>query len=398
MKNFTAMYIPYLKPDFRDEFELHLSKTRAGMKRGQSLLIAGNSNIFYLSGCVFRGYVYITAETVIFFVIRPMNVDEAPEVVYIHKPENIPGWLDEHGLGLPSEIGLEYDNLSYSETERLMKAFSESKPFDCSSIMREARMVKTDYEIAEMRKDGLHQAAVYKNIPHLYLEDMTDVEFQIEIERALRREGCLGFVRTSGRNMEINLGSVIAGENADNPGPYDFAMGGAGTDPSLPVGADGSIMHPGTAVMVDMNGSFNGYQTDMTRVWKIGDLPELAYKAHDCSIEILHTLEKIALPGVECSELYSRALSIVKEHGLEDYFMGHRQHAAFIGHGVGIELNEQPVVTPRSHQKLMENMTIALEPKFVIPKVGAVGIENTYRVTADGLESLTIFPERIQEI
>ena len=78
--------------------------------------------------------------------------------------------------------------------------------------------------------------------------------------------------------------------------------------------------------------------------------------------------------------------------------MGHRQQASFIGHGVGIELNEMPVVTARSKDHLLENMTIALEPKFVIPHVGAVGIENTYVVTSEGLRPLTVFPDEIQEL
>ena len=150
--------------------------------------------------------------------------------------------------------------------------------------------------------------------------------------------------------------------------------------------------------MVDMNGGFNGYQSDMTRVWRIGDIPELAYKAHECSRAILRRLEQIGSPGFAVSALYEEAMKIVEAEKLADYFMGHIQKAGFIGHGVGIELNEQPAITPRSRESLLENMTIALEPKFVIPGVGAVGVENTYIVTADGLRSITPFPEEIQEL
>lgn len=198
--------------------------------------------------------------------------------------------------------------------------------------------------------------------------------------------------------MELNLGSVISGENADTPSPYDFAMGGEGTDPSLPVGANGVTLKPGTSVMIDMNGGFNGYQTDMTRCWSIGEVSELARKAHECSCRILHRLEKIALPGVPISRLYSEAAEIAKSENMHEYFMGHRNKVGFIGHGVGIELNEMPVVMERNHEPLQANMTIALEPKFVIPHVGAVGIENTYRVTENGLENLTPFPEKLSDL
>ena len=110
-------------------------------------------------------------------------------------------------------------------------------------------MVKTQWELDCMRYDGLRQASAYRRFSKCYREDMTDVEFQIEIERLLRLEGCLGYIRTSGSQMEINMGSVIAGDNADAPSPYDFTMGGAGVDPSLPVGANGAIMHPGETVI-----------------------------------------------------------------------------------------------------------------------------------------------------
>lgn len=264
--------------------------------------------------------------------------------------------------------------------------------------MREARLTKTAYEIRKMREDGMKQCAVYSHIDRCYKEDMTDIELQIEIERVLRKEGCLGYLRVAGSKMEINMGSLLAGPNADMPSPYDFSMGGMGTDPSLPVGASGVIMKPGMTVMVDMNGGFNGYQTDMTRCWYIDHVADKVMAAHECSRAILRDLEQAARPGVEVGELYRRAVKIAEEAQLSPYFMGHRHQVAFIGHGVGIELNEAPVVMGRNKALLEENMTIALEPKFVFPEVGAVGVENTYVVRPDGLENLTPMSEQLGQL
>lgn len=394
----------FMSPEMAEECALRVRSVQSLMRSGEfhspeALLISSNANIFYLSGRFFRGYVYVPVEgKAVYFLIRPAVFEESDTVRYIRKPEQIPGLLAEAGLSLPRQIGLEEDEISYSDILRLQKVFGGSVSLNCSSLLRRARMVKTPYEISEMKKDGLHQASVYRRIPRLYKPDMTDLEFQIEIERELRLEGCLGYIRTAGRLMEINMGSVINGANADTPTPYDFSMGGAGVDPSLPVGADGSIMHPGTTVMVDMNGSFNGYQTDMTRVWSVGKLPSLALKAHECSRRILRTLESATRPGMEICRLYDLAAEIVEEEGLQQYFMGHRQQVGFIGHGVGIELNEQPPVTHRNKTPVLESMTLAIEPKFVIPGVGAVGVENTYVVRPDGLECITPFPEEIREL
>ncbi|MCM1291706.1 MAG: Xaa-Pro peptidase family protein [Prevotella sp.] len=363
-----------------------------------SLLIASNANIFYACGRYFRGYILIsTHHDPIYFPIKPLGL-KGQNTFYIRKPEQIPEILDENAIPQPQNLALEFDALSFSEITRLKKIFPNAEFSNGNTPLRNARITKTEYEIEQMKQDGIHQAEVYRRIPHCWKEDMTDVELQAEIGRLLRLEGSLGYTRAFGPLMEINDGSLLAGENADNPSPYEFSMGGAGTSLAMPVGANGSIIHPGETIMVDMSGAFNGYQSDMTRTWRVGDIPQLAMKAHQCSIEILHTLEKIAKPGIKIADLYHRTVQIVEEQGLTEYFMGHKQKASFIGHGIGIDLNEPPVITPRTKEILQENMTIAIEPKFVIPHIGAVGIENTYVVRKDHLENITIFPEELAPI
>lgn len=150
--------------------------------------------------------------------------------------------------------------------------------------------------------------------------------------------------------------------------------------------------------MADINGNFTGYMTDMTRTFRLGEISPLAETAHRCSIEICRRLETEGKSGAKASDLYEIAVDMARQAGLHDYFMGHRQKAGFIGHGVGIEINELPVIAPRSRDILAENNVIALEPKFVIPKIGAVGIENTYVVTSTGLRKLTLAPEELENL
>lgn len=378
------------------EYALRLSRLRdlmghAGMK---GMLLTDNANIYYITGRVFAGYVYIPHEgEVINFVRRPVEL-EGDGVVYIRKPEDITMSL---GLNMPESIGLELDLLPYTTAGRLSKVFPGVEIANASPLLRTARSIKTDFEIEMIRRSGVKHDLVYRKIPKLFSPGMSDLELQVEIERVSRLEGCLGQFRISGDSMELHMGNVLAGENADAPSPYDFAMGGAGNDPSLPVGADGTIIAPGTTVMVDMNGNFDGYMTDMTRVFapETGSLPELALKAHRCSIDIHRELTAMMKPGVKAKDLWEKAEQMVVERDLKAYYMGHRQHAGFIGHGVGIQINELPVIAPRSRDVLSEGNVIALEPKFVIPHVGAVGIENTYAIRAGKVECLTNSPEEI---
>lgn len=357
-----------------------------------ALLLADNASKFYITGRVFAGYLYITADgNVVSAVQRPVELEGAG-VVYIRKPEDLASVVG----AVPARLGLELDTMSYSMVERLRKVFGSSDIKNASAIMRSAREIKTPAEVAQIRMSGLKQERVYRRIPHLYVEGMTDIEFQIEIERASRLEGCLGQFRINGDSMELFMANVIAGENADEPSPYDFAMGGAGMSASLPVGANGTVIKPGMVVMVDANGNYTGYMTDMTRCYSPGDVSGEARKAHECSRRIHRELCEAGKPGAEARALYERALAIVRDEGLEHLFMGHRQHAKFIGHGVGIEINELPVIAPRSHDVIKAGQVIALEPKFVIPGVGAVGIENTYHVKENGdWECLTNAPEEI---
>ena len=388
-------------PVFASEALARKEKIQAALRRlpADALLLADNANLYYTSSRVFCGYTYVPAEgDMIYFVRRPVGLT-GDNVVYIRKPEQIIEEMQKRGLPLPQTLLVEGDSLSYNEYNRLASAFSSSRILPGgTALIRQVRAVKTPFEIGMIRQSAASHDMLYRHIPKLYTPGMTDLEFSIEIERAARQHGSLGIFRIFGRSMEIFMGNVLAGENADTPTPYDFAMGGAGLDDSLPIGCNGTTIHPGQTVMVDVNGNFTGYMTDLSRVYSLGEIPEKARHAHAVSLEIEQAVMSMARPGVAASELYDKALAIARDRKVEDYFMGHRQKAGFVGHGVGIEINEQPVLAPRSRDVLEAGMVFALEPKFVIPGVGPVGIENTFLVTDDGVERLTNCEEEIRSL
>lgn len=377
----------------QNEADLRLQMLRRAMasdpRHPEGLLVSDHANVYALTGRVFDGWVYVPANPDmprICFVRRPIGL-KGDDMVYIKRPDDIVASL---GLNVPQTLGLELDVTAWSTIDRVKRAFPEGTEIvNASPILRQFRSVKTPFEIEKMRQSGVVHALVYNKIPGLFRDGMTDIELQIEIERLCRREGCLGQFRISGTSMEFFMGSVLVGDNSDNPSPYDFAMGGAGMDPSLPGGANGTSIQRGNTVMVDMNGNFNSYMTDMTRVFAFGEVAPKAQEAHRLSIAIHRRLQEVGTPGTPAKRLYEEAMDMVRAAGFEDYFMGHHQKAGFIGHGVCIEVNELPVIAPRSKDILQLNNTIALEPKFVIPGTGAVGVENTYVVTERGMENLT---------
>lgn len=355
-------------------------------------------NLFYLTDSIYNGYFYLPASgEPLLFVKRPSGL-KGKGIHYIRKPEQMVEILREKELPVPRSLMLELDELPYTDVERLKSVFGVEKLNNATAAIRRLREIKSDYEIELLRHSGALHAACYAQVPGLFQRGMTDLDFSIEIERLFRKNGATGHFRVFGQTMELFMGSVLAGDNAANASPYDFAMGGAGPHKSMPISANGTIIEPGCTVMVDMGGTFTGYISDMSRVFSLGKVNDLAYRAHQTALEIQSDIEAVARPGVATAEMYSLAIEKVTQNQLSPYFMGYHQKAGFIGHGIGIQINESPVLAPRSRELLQKGHVFALEPKFVIPGVGAVGVENSYVVHEQGIEKLTLLEENIVEL
>lgn len=358
-------------------------------------LLCVDVNLYYLTGRIYNGYFYIPAEgKPYFFVKRPAGFS-GENVYYIRKPEDITDILSAAAMELPEYLWLETDVLSYNESIRLEKIFRPARLGDAGKLMRNIRKVKTAEEIEQFRISAQRHVEVYKEVRECFRMGMTDLQLQYEIEYRMRKMGSLGLFRAYGSNMDVFMGSLLAGKNAEAPSPFDFALGGQGEHSIYPLGACGVVLEEGMAVMVDMAGNYTPYMTDMTRVFSVGRLADEAYRAHRVSLDIHERVMEMARPGTACADLYREAVDIAERAGLSDCFMGTQQQAKFIGHGVGLQINELPVLTPRSQEVLEPGMVFALEPKFVIPGTGAVGIENTMLVTDSGVENLTVFEEDI---
>lgn len=383
-----------------NELELKWRRIQQAMRQEEAdgCLLTMNMNLYYVSGQVFNGYFYLPAEGRPYWFVKRLTIPETNQVHVIRKPEQIPDFFRDLNLAMPRKLLLEADELSYNEYIRLQHVFQAEATGNASALIRHIRMIKTPWEIEQMRISARKHEAVYREIPACYRPGMRDIELQIEIEKRMRVHGSLGYFRAFGSNMDIFMGSLLAGENAGEPSPFDFALGGAGMHASGPLGANGTLLREGTTVMADMSGNYTAYQTDMTRVFSIGKLPDRAYRVHRVALEIQARMERTAKPGVPCAELYRDALAMAGQEGLEDCFMGTRFQAKFVGHGVGLEINELPVLTTRSKDILQPGMTFAFEPKFVLAGIGAVGIENTFLVTDSGVEKMTLLDENITEL
>ena len=391
----------------KTELQLRWKKIQEKMKAEQAAgcLISTNVNLLYVLGCIINGYAYLPAEgDVLVFIRRPEGIIE-DNYFYINRLEQIVDILKEKNMfpfnSLPYEEGqggvllVESGEMTHEDWLRVQKAFQPQEMRNATNILRQVRSIKTDFELELVKKSAELQSLAYTQIPALYRSGMTDQEFAIEIEHSARLLGNMGIFRIFGQSMEIFMGSVLAGDNAAAPSPYDFALGGAGMSNVLPIGCNGKPLQNGTSVIIDVNGNYTGYISDLTRTFSIGKLPEKAYYAHQVAIEIQQRLAEMGKPGAVCETLYLEALKIAEQHGLSNCFMGATQKAKFVGHGIGLVINEMPVLANRAKDILQENMAIAIEPKFIIKGVGAVGVEDSFIVRHNGMERITTAPQEI---
>ena len=375
-----------------DDLSLRWSRVQARVREAgaDALVVATNVNLFYVAGRVFIGHAYIPAEgEPLFFVRRPCGL-KGDRVIDVRKVEQVPEILQDVGMPLPRRVMIEDDDVSHSEWARLAAVFGGSVVVgNGSGVLRQCRAAKTPYEVRVMKMTGQRQADVIPMYASVYEPGMTDQQWSIEMFRMMLKAGNLGIFRIAGYTMEAFMGTVLAGDNGGAVSPYDFALGGAGLHPSIPVGQSGVRLVEGMAVMVDIPGNFYGYVTDCSRIFGVGKLAQRAYDAHQVSIDIREAVMAAGKPGVRCEDLYALSLQMAEKAGFADCFMGLAQKAKFVGHGTGIVINELPILGARSKDVLEVGMTIALEPKFVIAGTGAVGVEDTLVVTPNGMENLT---------
>ncbi|MDR2533480.1 MAG: Xaa-Pro peptidase family protein [Tannerellaceae bacterium] len=382
-----------------DDCRIKWSRIRQAMERNNAdaCLLSTSVNLYYMTGRMYNGWLYLPVNAdPVFFVRRPIGI-EGNRVRYVRKPEQIVDHLASFGLRRPDKLLLEADEISYSDFLRLSEAIAPASTGNASAVVRASRTIKTPWEIEQFRISAARHARTYASIPECFRPGMTDLELQYEIELRMRRNGSLGIFRAFG-DMDIFMGSILAGDNAATPSPFDFALGGSGSSPSIPIGAGGVRLDEGISIMIDMAGNYTAYMTDMTRTFAVGKLQPKAVAMHQTSLDIMHEIELVLKPGTACADLYRIAAEIAGKAGFADYFMGTSQQAAFIGHGIGLHINELPVISPRSKEELRPGCVIALEPKFVLPGTGALGIEDSYLITESGAEKLTVCEPGLVEL
>jgi Xaa-Pro aminopeptidase len=364
-------------------------------------LILQSSDLFYFSGTSQQAHLYIPADSNPILMVRKdfgRARQESPleNIVPLKSPRQILHILKENNLSIPKRIGMELDVLPTNLYLNFQRLFDKTEITDISHSVRLVRAVKSSYEIDMIRKAAQMSDKVASIVPEILFEGISEIELAGLIEAKARSLGHHGIIRMRLWGAELFYGHVMAGPSASVASYLSSPTGGPGVSPVVAQGPGFRKIKKGEPVLVDFVFAYQGYLSDHTRIFAIDELPDDLLSAQEAMLEIQSLIKKEAKPGISSGKLYDMAVQQASDLGYADCFMGvGEDRIRFVGHGIGIELDEYPFLAKGQDLSLEAGMIIALEPKVIFPGKGVVGIENTHLVTQDGLIQLGKFSEKI---
>jgi len=389
-----------------EEIEKRLIKVRTGMKRQEinCLIVIQKMNLYYLSGTTQDGLLVVPVEGKPLLLIkreleRAKVESPVQETVPLKSIREIPALIQSHIGRIPNSLGLELDVLPVKDYFNYQKFFPSTKFLDGSRILREVRKRKSSFEIDLMGKAGEIGKKVYLEARKILREGMTEIEFGGLLEAVAKRYGHEGLLRVRSLNYEAYTWHVLSGFTGGIVSQSDSPMGGLGLSPAFPVGASLKIMKAREPILVDFGTCYHGYQADETRMFSIGKMKQRFIDAYEACREIHNAVLEETRPGADCEAIFVKTLKLAEKLGYKESYLGPPGlQTRFVGHGIGLELNELPFIAQGQSYPLEEGMTFAVEPKIVFPGEGSAGIENTVVVTEKGCEILTPVSENIFQV
>ncbi len=379
--------------------QMQLAMATAGM---DAVLVMQNADLFYFTGTVQAGCLYIPLEGQPLYLVRrdagrARMESGLKEVIPCAAPKAIPGILAKFGYHLPTRVGMELDVLPVNMFQRYQCLFADAVWLDAAPLIRRIRMIKSAYEIHIMMDAGKQADKIFRKIPEILHEGMTDLNLSAELEYAARSDGHPGIVRMRSFNGELGVGHVYSGTDSTVPTYADTPLGGMGLTPSFGQGASYKPIGRNEPVVIDFSGSFDGYLVDQTRVFALGNVSDRVQKGYDDMLAIQELMKQRVKVGAGWGEIYDLCHALAVSQGHAERFMGlPGSQVSFIGHGIGIEIDEYPLLARGFGTTQLEvGMAFAFEPKVIFPGEGAVGIENTFYLSSEGLKQLTVSDERL---
>jgi Xaa-Pro dipeptidase len=368
--------------------------------QAQGILLFSRLNIYYFSGSFVNGVFWLPLDgEPILFCRRGderAKIESPLNHIYAFKSyKDIETILSDLGFSLPKVVAAEMNGLSWALSNNLTKHLSAQSFLSADKIIGMCRAEKSEWELSILREAGAkHGRCLTKLLPPLLYEGISELEICHKISELFFSEGHLGILRMENYGEEIFLGHISIGDSANYPSVFNGPVGLRGVHPATPYMGSAEVhWTEGKPLTIDNGFNFAGYITDKTQIYWLGEkknMPVDAMEAHNFCINLQNEIAELLRPGVLPSEIWRHCLAKAERSEWNDGFMGWGGNKVFfVGHGIGLAIDEYPALANGFDMPLVEGMTLAVEPKIGILGFGMVGVENTFEVTPGGGKCLT---------
>ena len=382
------------------EIETRIAAIQSALRQAEcdALFVVQRADLFYFSGTSQNAFLFIPADDdpVLFvrqFLPRAKEESGLENIIGIQTVKEIPQLVLDHYGRLPAKMACELDVLPFNDYRFYEELFQRPRIVDGSGMVLKVRQIKSEWELLQIRATAEMTRSTFEHMRSVIRPGLTEIEFAGLFETHARKLGHGGQLRMRHHLTEGYPWHVLSGKSGAMVGLLDSPASGEGTSAAFPVGAGPKPIVPGEPVMVDLGSVKNGYHMDETRMFAIDSMPARAVDACQAAIEIHDSVLEQVAPGITADELYEYSVSKAAALGYQDSYLGLPGYkVTFIGHGIGIELVEPPIIAKGKRIPLKTGMTLALEPKFVFAEQFCVGIESVFEVTESGARLISKVP------
>jgi Xaa-Pro dipeptidase len=393
-----------------EDFNVPDAEINTRIKRIQNLLWENNVDglfivqrvdLFYFSGTAQNGVLYIPAEgkpilMIIKYMPRAVKESSIENIIGIKSIKDIPDKITDFYGDIPNLLGFEFDVLPVRDFYLYKNIFPGREYIDASHLILQTRMIKSEWEIIQMENAAGLAEKTFEYMRSSIRPGISEMEFAGMFETFARRLGHGGFLRSRHYQAAAYPWHILSGKSGGVVGFLDAPASGTGTSAAFPCGGGSKQLFPNEPIMIDLGTVLNGYHMDETRMFAIGSMSEKALKACEASIEIHNEVLANVKPGIPVSQLYDIAVSKADSLGYSGQFLGPEGYKViFVGHGIGLELVENPIIAKDKEFRLESGMTFSLEPKMVFENEFSAGIESVFLVTETGCRLISKVPVEI---
>lgn len=355
------------------------------------LFIVQRVDLFYFSGTAQNGYLYMPAEgePLLFikrYMPRAQEETSLKNVVEIKSIKEVPGLISDFYGNLPGKIGFEFDVLPVRDFNFYKSLFHIDKYIDGSTLIHNVRMIKSDWEIEQMERTAELSKKTFEYMKTAIRPGLTEMEFAGMYETFARKLGHGAKLRIRDFQTEGYPWHILRGTNCGLVGSLNspFSRG------------RNKLLTPNEPIIIDLPSVLNGFHMDETRMFAIGSMPDRAMDACRAAIDIHNAVLEIVKPGITFGELFHHSVETAESLGYSAPYLGPPGYKVnFIGHGVGLELIEHPIIAIGEKDRIEPGTTFALESKMVFKNEFSAGIKSVFLATEQGARLISKVPLEI---